>query len=177
MRIRKTTSVDLLGAFGRFYDPPERRAILTPDSGRSFGFRSAYNADRGCSEMTSRSVALVAVVGSALQLKPQTQDDGLQVVNSKRRLALVIGNQAYAKGPLKNPKNDADAVRRVLVDFGFEVGMAIDADRGAFDRDKAILLEPDVPDNYTLRAEIRGMTGDTVGSSNDTQIADKLRHR
>jgi len=35
--------------------------------------------------------------------------------------ALVIGNSEYKKGPLKNPTNDADLIRKTLADLGFEV--------------------------------------------------------
>lgn len=45
-----------------------------------------------------------------------------------KRLALVIGNSAYtAAPPLKNPKNDATAIGKKLVDIGFEVRTEIDA--------------------------------------------------
>jgi hypothetical protein len=39
----------------------------------------------------------------------------------ERRVALVIGNSAYAVGPLKNPVNDARAISRALSELGFEV--------------------------------------------------------
>jgi hypothetical protein len=45
-----------------------------------------------------------------------------------KRLALVIGNGAYmGASPLKNPRNDATAVAKKLVDLGFEVLTEIDA--------------------------------------------------
>lgn len=45
-----------------------------------------------------------------------------------KRLALVIGNGAYTgASPLKNPRNDATAVAKKLVDLGFEVRTEIDA--------------------------------------------------
>jgi carboxyl-terminal processing protease len=40
---------------------------------------------------------------------------------SQRRAALVIGNDAYRVGPLKNPVNDAEAVAGALRALGFEV--------------------------------------------------------
>jgi len=40
---------------------------------------------------------------------------------SERRVALVIGNGAYATGPLANPPSDAEAFAAVLRDLGFEV--------------------------------------------------------
>jgi hypothetical protein len=45
------------------------------------------------------------------------------------KLALVIGNGAYASGPLKNPPNDARDMAAVLQDLGFEVTVEIDTDR------------------------------------------------
>ena len=40
---------------------------------------------------------------------------------SERRVALVIGNGAYAFGALKNPPNDARAVAAKLTALGFSV--------------------------------------------------------
>jgi len=37
------------------------------------------------------------------------------------RVALVMGNQAYVAGPLKNPVNDAEAVGGALRGLGFNV--------------------------------------------------------
>lgn len=48
---------------------------------------------------------------------------------AEARLALVIGNSAYAPSPLKNPRNDAELVARSLVSVGFEVTTLLDADR------------------------------------------------
>jgi tetratricopeptide (TPR) repeat protein len=54
-----------------------------------------------------------------------------QVVNSGRRVALVIGNSAYEKVPaLDNPQKDADAVAASLRNIGFEtVTLAANASR------------------------------------------------
>jgi formylglycine-generating enzyme required for sulfatase activity len=48
---------------------------------------------------------------------------------SETRVALVIGNGAYAKGRLKNPPNDARAMAGALREAGFAVQEAIDADK------------------------------------------------
>jgi tetratricopeptide (TPR) repeat protein len=49
-----------------------------------------------------------------------------------RRIALVIGNGAYAHAPhLVNPANDARVIARNLRDMGFEVSDGIDLDRAA----------------------------------------------
>ena len=39
----------------------------------------------------------------------------------EKRLALVIGNSEYIKGPLKNPVNDAKLIAKALDSLGFEV--------------------------------------------------------
>ncbi|MGH1478437.1 MAG: caspase family protein [Geminicoccales bacterium] len=50
-----------------------------------------------------------------------------------RRVALVIGNGAYANIPLlENPTHDAALIARKLRDLGFAVDLAIDGDRSSF---------------------------------------------
>jgi len=51
-----------------------------------------------------------------------------------RRTALVIGNGAYAKTPLKNSVNDANDMAGALSGCGFDVVKLIDADRAAMRR-------------------------------------------
>jgi uncharacterized caspase-like protein len=53
----------------------------------------------------------------------QNQSPSLPVTASfmGKRLALVIGNQAYNVRPLLNPRNDADDMSRALKNAGFEV--------------------------------------------------------
>ena len=47
--------------------------------------------------------------------------------HAAKRVALVIGNSAYEHAtPLKNPKNDAEAIARALTDVGFEVVKGLD---------------------------------------------------
>jgi TPR repeat protein len=48
---------------------------------------------------------------------------------AERRLALVIGNSAYAFGALDNPRNDATLMAKTLEAVGFEVTRLIDADQ------------------------------------------------
>ncbi len=51
---------------------------------------------------------------------------------TERRLALVIGNKAYQYiSPLKNPTNDALAMKAALDTLGFDVVMHLDLDRSA----------------------------------------------
>jgi len=49
-----------------------------------------------------------------------------------RRLALVVGNDAYQSAPLKNARNDAKAVAVALRDLGFAVTEATDLRRDQF---------------------------------------------
>ncbi|HEY5761782.1 MAG TPA: caspase family protein [Rhodocyclaceae bacterium] len=44
-----------------------------------------------------------------------------------RKVALVVGNSAYAEAPLRNPANDARAMARTLRELGFEVIERVDA--------------------------------------------------
>jgi len=47
-------------------------------------------------------------------------------VESNQKLALVVGNAAYPKWPLRNPLNDARAVAASLQDVGFQAEVAAD---------------------------------------------------
>lgn len=60
---------------------------------------------------------------------------GLTHPAAAKRVALVIGNGAYEQAtPLKNPKNDADALAAVLKRLDFEVIKGIDLNRADFER-------------------------------------------
>ena len=67
-----------------------------------------------------RGVAL-ALVGAAVSAEAQAPGD--------LRIALVIGNAAYAAAPLANPGNDARAMRDALQGMGFTVIEARDASK------------------------------------------------
>lgn len=56
--------------------------------------------------------------------------------NDGKRIALVIGNQAYADavGPLKNPHNDIKLVGAALAALGFDVTPVKDADYGTLEK-------------------------------------------
>lgn len=49
------------------------------------------------------------------------------MVSAGSRVALVIGNSAYANAPLKNPVNDASDIAKTLEQLGFEVILRTDA--------------------------------------------------
>ncbi len=63
------------------------------------------------------ALALV-VVGTA---SAQSRDIGVEAMRSEPRIALVIGNAAYASSPLRNPANDARAMAETLRGLGFHV--------------------------------------------------------
>ncbi len=61
---------------------------------------------------------------------PKPIATGPATARQGRRVALVIGNSAYVKKPLTNPKNDAEAVATSLRNIGFEsVTLTSDATR------------------------------------------------
>jgi uncharacterized caspase-like protein len=53
---------------------------------------------------------------------------------AEKRLALVIGNGAYAEAPLRNPPNDARAMAQTLRELGFEVIALENADKTKMQR-------------------------------------------
>jgi len=63
-----------------------------------------------------------------IRTAPVTQDAAPQ----GRRVALVIGNDAYTDAPLKNAKNDAAAMAAALEELGFTVTRVTDARRDVF---------------------------------------------
>src|SRR5262245_10029234 len=57
------------------------------------------------------------------------QDRGQGVSGAEPRIALVIGNSAYAEGPLANPVNDARDMIATLRQLGFETIRGENLDR------------------------------------------------
>src|ERR1700682_5100805 len=73
---------------------------------------------------------LLAFLAIALLAGAQTGQTGRQMVHSDgsaRRLALVIGNDAYPSNSLHNAVNDARSMKRALEDAGFSVRMSLNA--------------------------------------------------
>ncbi len=60
--------------------------------------------------------------------------DAAAAAAPERRIALVIGNGAYASGPLRNPTNDAQLMAETLAAVGFEVISRRDADQATMKR-------------------------------------------
>lgn len=67
----------------------------------------------------------------SLTLAAQPRDLGFE---KSQKLALVVGNSAYPKWPLRNPSNDARAVAQSLTELGFRTDMAIDLSLPNLDR-------------------------------------------
>jgi uncharacterized caspase-like protein len=71
--------------------------------------------------------------GRTLSVAPKPTSPGVMSANggllAAPRRALVIGNSAYAVGPLKNPANDATAIAEELRNQGFEVTLGLDLKR------------------------------------------------
>lgn len=57
----------------------------------------------------------------ATSVSAQSRDITLEGMRSEKRVALVIGNSAYVRSPLKNPVNDARAIAAAFRELGFEV--------------------------------------------------------
>jgi hypothetical protein len=70
--------------------------------------------------------AILVLAALGLAFHPQ-RDVAVQVV-ATNKLALVIGNSAYPRAPLKNPANDAAGMEAALKQLGFEVTTVRDAD-------------------------------------------------
>jgi len=61
------------------------------------------------------------------QPQPQSPTRDLRVKPvANRKVALVVGNSAYPKSPLRNPVNDARAVSTALTGLGFQTQSALD---------------------------------------------------
>ncbi len=72
-------------------------------------------------------VALLTLAAALLPVAPS-------LANPTHRLALVIGNNAYTDGVLKNPINDARSMATTLRELGFEVRVLENADRMTMQR-------------------------------------------
>ena len=123
------------------------------------------------------SIVALASEDRALTVKKKS-------VANERRVALIIGNNAYHDAPLKNAANDADAMSRVLRDTGFDIILIKNADRrnmfSAIKEFSRKLKKSDLGlfyyaghgvqvenSNYLLPVDVKG---------NDLQDADDLRY-
>jgi len=67
------------------------------------------------------STPVPAAAGTAAQAAPVAAASPAKGPVVERRLALVVGNNAYKNSPLVNPINDARLVAKTLEGMGFEV--------------------------------------------------------
>lgn len=67
-----------------------------------------------------------------------------------RRIALVIGNDAYAAGPLQNAVNDARAMQKALAAAGFRVILSENANKVALEQSAAEFLQAIGPGDTAL---------------------------
>ena len=70
-----------------------------------------------------RGFVILAIAAAAGWTQQPGRDIRVEAVG--RRVALVIGNAAYPKWPLKNPVNDARAMDKALRDTGFRTELVI----------------------------------------------------
>ena len=64
---------------------------------------------------------IVAMFAVTPEARAQAGCTATNTVSAEKRVALVIGNGAYAKQPLTNPGNDAKAIGAKLAGLGFKV--------------------------------------------------------
>ncbi len=80
------------------------------------------------------TIAFSILVSLALAAQPQPNRDLRVVPVTSRKMALVVGNSAYPKFPLRNPTNDARAIGGILTDLGFQTQSALDVNLRNLDR-------------------------------------------
>jgi tetratricopeptide (TPR) repeat protein len=86
----------------------------------------------------------------------------LSSANASRRIALVIGNGAYRNaGELANPRNDADAMARMLSGIGFDVVSGMDLDKRQMDQKVREFI--DKVDSYDIALVFYAGHGISVG--------------
>jgi uncharacterized caspase-like protein len=74
-----------------------------------------------------RRLLLLALLALGAAGQAQAQAQAQAQTQADRRIALVIGNNAYPTAPLQNPVNDARAMARSLESAGFTVILKLDA--------------------------------------------------
>ncbi|MBI1789304.1 MAG: caspase family protein [Acidobacteria bacterium] len=73
-----------------------------------------------------RRVIWIAVLAAGA-VWPQAQRD-LRLERESKRVALLVGNDAYPKAPLRNPSRDSASLSAVLKTFGFDVDVTSNTD-------------------------------------------------
>ena len=75
-----------------------------------------------------KALSLLLLLAASILAQRDLKLEGAQ------KLALVVGNGAYPKWPLRNPANDARAVAQALTSVGFSTTSAIDVTLQNLDR-------------------------------------------
>jgi formylglycine-generating enzyme required for sulfatase activity len=70
-----------------------------------------------------------AIFSLLLLTTASAQDRRVQPIVPRKQIALVIGNAAYANGPLANPLHDAQAIAQRLRELHFDVALTTNAGR------------------------------------------------
>jgi hypothetical protein len=78
-------------------------------------------------------IAGILLCASGAAAQDQTRGVGVTSASTERKLALVIGNNAYPE-PLQNAVSDARAIAQALRESGFQVDLVLDATLKDFDR-------------------------------------------
>lgn len=93
----------------------------------------------------TRPCALIALLAAAAlaAAQPPASSEG-------RRIALVIGNDAYPAGALQNAVNDARAMQKSLAGAGFRVILAENAGKAAMEQQAAEFLQSIGPGDTAL---------------------------
>src|SRR5919204_4409352 len=84
--------------------------------------------------LTLAILATIFAAPVAAQPGVPYRDITVDEMRGERRVALVVGNGAYADAPLRNPVNDARAVAQMLRELGFTVLEYENADHRAMRR-------------------------------------------
>lgn len=99
--------------------------------------------------MKSRTAGLLALMLAALACGG---GNAVAQAETGRRVALVIGNSAYAKlAPLANPGNDARRMSAILAANGYDVMSCDGVAAGCFDLDRGALL--DAVEDFATKAK------------------------
>src|SRR5687767_8694258 len=81
-----------------------------------------------------KNVLGFALLASGVAAIAPAQQRDLRLERDEHRVALVIGNNAYARAPLNNAVNDAVAMGRTLRELGFDVELITDASGRTIDQ-------------------------------------------
>jgi tetratricopeptide (TPR) repeat protein len=126
----ETKVIELTPGYGyAYYNRAVARAATGDPAGALTDFRAAGQLIPSNDRWHDQALARVADLEKQLATAPPTSAAAAR----GRRLALVIGNSAYAAiGDLPNPRRDAEAIAKALTDDGFEVTRANDLKRARF---------------------------------------------